>query len=300
MTAPAPLPSDNPNDGAGGLVEGEAAAPPAPAESGPKKPDPPPPEEEIEDGSMSLWEHLAELRSRIVRMILAFVIGGIVAWIYREALLTWLTAPFVHAWNQGAHAGEGPALHFPSPASLFLAYVRLSAMSGFIFALPIILYQFWAFVAPGLYSKEKRFALPFVVSSCALFALGGWFGWRFAFPVAFKYLLEFDKPLGDLQVKPTVMVSEYMEFVTHMLAAFGIAAELPVVVFFLTVAGIVTHKHLIKFFRYFIVVAFVIAAVLTPPDPMSQLMLAVPLCGLYGVSIIIAFIFSRGRGKTAA
>jgi sec-independent protein translocase protein TatC len=108
-------------------------------------------------------------------------------------------------------------------------------------------------------------------------------------------LLSFSGPVGELAVHATVMVSEYIEFVTHMLLAFGFAAELPVVVFFLSLAGIVTHKHLIAFFRYFVVLAFVISAVLTPPDPLSQLMLAVPLCGLYGLSIGIAFSFSRRR-----
>lgn len=252
--------------------------------------------ENPDDHSMTIWEHLTELRSRIMRMMLAFVCGGIVAWIFREQLLMWLTKPFVDAWGSGAQAGAA-SLHFPSPASLFLAYVRLAALGGLVFSLPFILYQFWAFVAPGLYSKEKRFAAPFVISSCALFALGGWFGWRFAFPVAFEYLLSFAVPVGGLDVKPTVMVSDYIEFVTHMLLAFGFAAELPIVVFFLTIAGLITHKHMIKFSRYFIVVAFVIAAVLTPPDPLSQLMLAVPLCLLYGLSIGVAFIFSKRPPK---
>lgn len=243
---------------------------------------------------MTFWDHLAELRSRIVRMMIAFVVGGGVAWVYKEKLLVWLTVPFVEAWNTGAQKGTTAALHFPAPAALFLSYVKLSALAGFIFALPIILYQVWAFIAPGLYSREKRFALPFVISSCGLFVGGGYFGWKVAFPVAFHYLLSFSGPVGGvIDVKPTVMVSDYIEFVMHMLIAFGVAFELPVLAFFLSVAGIVNHKDLLKFFRYFIVVAFVIAAVLTPPDPMSQLLLAIPLCMLYGISIVVAWIFSR-------
>ena len=145
-----------------------------------------------------------------------------------------------------------------------------------------------------MYSREKRLAIPFVVSSCGLFAAGGYFGWKVAFPVAFRYLLSFSGPLSPgLDVKPTVMVSDYIEFVTHMLIAFGVAFELPVLAFFLSIAGLVTYKQLIKFFRYFVVVAFIVSAVLTPPDPMSQLLLAIPLCGLYGVSIIVAWIFGR-------
>lgn len=245
---------------------------------------------EPEEHTMTLWEHLSELRSRLIRMFLAFLAGGIVAWIYRKNLLLWLTAPFVQAWGTGHHTGSA-ALNFPSPAAAFIAYVRIAAIGGFVFALPFILYQLWAFIAPGLYSREKKFALPFVVSSCALFALGGWFGWRFAFPVAFQYLLGFGENLGPIEVTPTVMIDQYLEFVTHMLLAFGFASELPILVFFLSVAGIVNYKQLIRFFRYFIVVAFVLAAVLTPPDPLSQLMLAVPLCFLYGVSIGVAYVF---------
>lgn len=249
--------------------------------------------ENPEDNVMTFWEHLEELRGRMVRMILAFVAGGALAWYFKRNLLIWLTQPFVEAWNAGPHEGAA-ALHFPAPAALFLSYVKLAATGGAIFALPIVLYQVWAFIAPGLYSREKRFAIPFVVSSCGLFAAGGYFGWKVAFPVAFRYLLSFSGPLtAGIDVKPTVMVSDYIEFVTHMLIAFGVAFELPVLSFFLSFAGIVTYKQLIKFFRYFVVLAFVISAVLTPPDPMSQLLLAIPLCGLYGVSILVAWAFGR-------
>ena len=149
-------------------------------------------------------------------------------------------------------------------------------------------------IAPGLYGKEKRYAVPFVVSSCGLFAFGAWFGWRFAFPVAFQYLLSFSGKIGnDIVVEPSVMVDEYIEFVSRMLLAFGAVFELPVLVFFLSVAGIITYRHLIRFTRLFIVIAFMIAAVLTPPDPLSQLILAIPLCLLYGVSIGVAYVFGR-------
>lgn len=242
--------------------------------------------EDPDKHQMTIWEHLEELRSRIVKMMLAFLLGAGLAWWKKEDLLRLLTEPYV--------IGGGKALYFPAPAALFIEYVRLSAIAGVIFALPIMLYQIWAFVAPGLYSREKRLAIPFVVSSCALFAAGGYFGWRFAFPVAFKFLLSFEGQLSpQMKVQDNVMVGEYLSFVTHLLLAFGLMAELPILAFFLSVAGIVTHKHLIKFFRYFIVLAFVVAAVLTPPDPISQLMLAIPLILLYVVSIGVAYVFSR-------
>jgi sec-independent protein translocase protein TatC len=246
-----------------------------------------------EEHVMTFWEHLEELRGRMVRMIIAFIIGGGLAWYFKSELLDLLTKPYVESWNAGPHKG-GATLNFQAPADAFMAYVKLSAMAGAIFALPIVLYQVWAFIAPGLYSREKRFAIPFVVSSCGLFAGGGYFGWKFAFPKAFGFLLGFAGQIGGgITIVPTVMVADYLSFVSHMLIAFGVAFELPVLAFFLSFSGIVNYKQLIKFFRYFIVLAFVISAVLTPPDPLSQLLLAIPLCGLYGVSILVAYFFGR-------
>ena len=265
-------------------------------------PDPPP----GNDGSMTLWEHLEELRSRIVRMAIAFLVGAVVCWIYKERILSWLTRPFLIAWQEN-HLANKAELHYGGPAALFIAYVHLAALAGFIVALPFILYQLWAFIAPGLYSREKRFAIPFVVSSCGLFALGGYFGWAVAFPRAFGFLLSFSAPTpevgpaGDrVHVVPTVMIGDYIDFVLRMFIAFGATAELPILVLFLSVAGLVTHRHLIKFFRYFIVVAFIISAVLTPPDPMSQILMAVPLIGLYGVSIGVAWFITKGRERRLA
>lgn len=242
---------------------------------------------------MTFWEHLEELRSRLIRAAIAFMIGGVVAWFFKEDLLLWITKPFVDGWH-GAE-GSAPALHFPAPASLFLAYIKLALLGGGVLSLPIVLYQIWAFIAPGLYAREKRFAIPFVVSSCLLFAVGAYFGWRVVFPVAFDYLLNFQElPANSpIQVEATVMIDEYMEFMIRGLVAFGVVFEIPVVVFFLSVVGVVNHRHLIKFFRYFVVVAFIISAIITPPDPLSQLFLALPLCLLYGVSIIIAYFFGK-------
>lgn len=248
--------------------------------------------------TMTFWEHLDELRSRILRSGAAFIVGMGIAWFLRKKLLLWLTHPFIEAWNH-AHLKGAAALHFPAPAALFVAYLKLAVLGGFVIALPFILYQLWAFISPGLYSREKRYALPFVVASCALFATGGYFGWRFAFPVAFQYLLGFSGPIGKgFQVTPTVMIGDYIEFVTQLLLAFGTVFELPVLVFFLSVAGLINHRHLLRFGRYFAVLAFTVAAILTPPDITSQFMLAVPLCVLYIVSIGVAYVFGKRPKKT--
>jgi sec-independent protein translocase protein TatC len=252
--------------------------------------------EEAGEGQMTFWEHLNELRARIIKMVLAFAIGAAVAWYFKSALLEVIVRPFVEGWNdKNSHA----TIHFPHPAALFMAYVKLSLLGGFIVSLPITLYQLWAFIAPGLYAKEKRFAIPFVASSCTLFAGGGYFGWKVAFPVAFQYLLGFaNEPVGsNFEVKPTVMIGDYIEFITRMLLAFGAVFEVPVIVFFLSVIGVINHKHLIKFARYFVVIAFILGAIITPPDPLSQLLLAGPLCLLYAFSILIAWVFGKKQTK---
>ena len=245
---------------------------------------------------MTFWEHLQELRSRIIKMILAFALGAAVAWWFKVELLELVATPFIEGWNQQNGKAK---LHFPHPAALFIAYIKLSVLGGLVLSLPVILYQVWAFVAPGLYAKEKRFAIPFVLASCGLFAGGGYFGWRIAFPMAFQYLLGFADlpPGGKFDIEPTVMIGEYIEFLTRMLIAFGAVFEIPVVVFFLSIIGLVNHTHLIKFARYFIVIAFILGAIITPPDPMSQLLLAVPLIILYTFSIGIAYIFGKKPPK---
>jgi sec-independent protein translocase protein TatC len=248
------------------------------------------------ESTMTFWEHLEELRKRLVRATLAYVLGAGVAWYFREPILLWVTAPFTEAWST-SHIPGAPALHFAAPAALFMAYLKLSLLGGLVLSLPFILYQLWAFVAPGLYARERRYGLLFVVSSCVLFVCGSLFGFRFAFAPAFEYFLSFAGPVGGaaFQVTPTVMVDDYMSFVIQMLVAFGLIFELPVLVFFLSIAGIIDHKFLIGYWRHFVVVAFIVGAIFSPPDVMSQCMLALPMLVLYLVSIGIAFFFAKKR-----
>lgn len=253
----------------------------------------------LDEGQMTFWEHLQELRVRLIRIVLCFLVGAGVAWYFKGTLLVVLTKPFVAGWSDGT---AGPSLHFGDPAGLFVSYVKLSMLGGFVLSLPFVLYQVWAFIAPGLYSKEKKFAIPFVGLSCALFMTGAYFGWRVVFPLAFKYLLEYaELPLDSaIQVKPTVMIESYLAFVMRALLAFGLVFEIPVVVLFLSVAGVINHTHLIKFARYFVVIAFVLSAVITPPDPLSQILLAGPLILLYTLSIGIAWLVARKKPSPGA
>ena len=175
--------------------------------------------------------------------------------------------------------------------------LRVGLTAGIVLACPVWFYQLWAFIAPGLYSNERRLAIPFVLSSTTLFVTGALFGWKIAFPLAFRYLLDFAGPVGTqgFEVKPTVMVDDYLDFVSRMLIAFGATFQLPVLIFFLSVAGIVNYRQLIRFGRYFIVIAFVLSAILTPPDITSQVLLATPLLVLYGISIGISYVITRKR-----
>jgi sec-independent protein translocase protein TatC len=253
-------------------------------------------EPEMEKGTMTFWDHLEELRSRMFKMALAFTVAGIACWYFKGPILTTLTQPLVDGWIGGGKV----TLHNPTPAGMFLAYVKIALIAGLLGALPIILYQIWAFIAPGLYSKEKRLALPFVFVSTTLFVGGAYFGWIFALAPAFNFLLSYSGELGNgLVVENTIMIEYYIDFVLRLLLAFGVSFELPVIVFFLAYAGIVSHKQLFKFSRYFIVLAFLISAILTPPDVMSQFLLAMPLIALYYVSILIAWAVQKKPAASA-
>ena len=256
--------------------------------------------EGYDDPPMTLWDHLGELRKRLMICIIAMVICGAVAWEFRETLLAILVKPYVDAWKTNNVPGD-PTLHFQSPAAAFLAYFKLAMLGGATLASPIIFYELWAFVAPGLYSREKKFIIPFVVSSTGLFVGGGYFGWRLAFPLAFAYLLGLGGNLSDLlvladlklTVTPTVMMGDYIDFVTRMLLGFGLIFEIPLFIFFLSVAGVVNYLQLIRYGRWFVVVAFLVAAMITPPDVTSQVMMAIPMVVLYGGSILLAYLFGK-------
>ncbi len=274
-----------------GSTAGEAVDPaptdeqPPPTDSGSK---------EYHDPPMSLWDHLAELRKRLVISIIAMAVMAGVAWEFREYLLTFLVTPFAEAWRTQNLPGE-VKLHFQSPAAAFLGYFKLSLLGGAAAASPIIFYQLWAFIAPGLYAREKKFVIPFVLCSSTLFVGGGYFGWRMVFPLAFKYLLGLSGTLEvvNVQLAPTVMLGDYINFVTRMLLGFGLIFEIPLIIFFLSVAGIVNYLHLIHYGRWFVVGSFIIAAMITPPDITSQVFMALPMVFLYGGSILLAYAFGQ-------
>jgi sec-independent protein translocase protein TatC len=258
------------------------------------------PESTTAEGKMTIWEHLDELRSRLIRAILAYVVGASLAWTYREPILAWLWKPFADSWREAGVKGE-PELNFAAPTDVFKAYFKLSLIGGLLIAAPVIFYQLWAYVAPGLYKKEKKIVIPFVFFSTLLFVGGGLFGWRVAFPVTFRYFLDLagTDPTTAMRVRPVVMMPEYLDFVSQMLLAFGIVFELPLFILFLSIAGVVNYLQLLRFGRWFILVAFTVGAIITPPDTTSQLVMSIPLCLLYFLSIGLAFLFGKRPSKEA-
>jgi sec-independent protein translocase protein TatC len=251
----------------------------------------PPSAESADDVPMTIWEHLRDLRKRLVASLLGTLPCVVLAWSLREQLLDFLVAPLAKAW---VHLGLGqPELHFASPVDPFIAYMRIAVVVGLIFASPWVAYQAWAFIAPGLYSREKIYAIPFAMASAVFFAGGAFFGYAVVFPVGFESLLGMSGMLPShiVKVSPTIMIDEYLSFATQMLLGFGVVFEVPVVVSFLALAGIVNWKQLLKFGRYWVLVASVIAAVLTPsPDVGSQLMMMGPLVVLYYAAVGVAYL----------
>lgn len=255
-------------------------------------------EEELQ---MTFFEHLEELRARLIRSLIPFIPAFIVAWLMREEVFSLLVIPLNKAWQT---MGMGtPKLHFASPVDPMVVYLKQSAIVAFLMSSPWVFYQAWAFIAPGLYAREKRLILPFVFASTVCFTMGGLFGWFYIFPPTFATLMDFSGKLpgGVVEIEPTLMMSEYVSFVAQMLFVFGVTFEVPVVIVFLSLAGIVHHRQLMKFGRWWVVVSSVLAAILTPTqDALSMLLLLVPLVGLYYLAVGFAYFIDLRRERRAA
>jgi len=225
-----------------------------------------------------LKPHLIELRKRIIFSVAFLVVMFFVCFNFHEQIFALVMRPI-----NGIMPNEGKMI-FTHPAESFFVAIKVAFFAAFVISIPVILYEIWAFVAPGLYENEKKYVVPFVVAASFMFLLGAAFCYFLVVPIAFNFLLNFGGQ--DLVAMPKI--SEFIGFFIKLIIAFGISFELPVVTFFLALMGIVTAKGMAGFFRYAIVGIFVFAAIMTPPDILSQILLAVPLILLYGLSIIIA------------
>jgi sec-independent protein translocase protein TatC len=243
------------------------------------------PRDELEGTEAPFVSHLIELRDRLVRALMAIGIAFAVLaiWPTPGTLYDLLAAPLVATLPHGA------TLIATNVISPFMVPLKVTLMAAFLLALPVVLYQIWAFVAPGLYSHEKRLVLPLVVSSTVLFFGGVAFCYFFVFGKVFAFIQNF----APKSITASPDIEAYLSFVLTMFVAFGAAFEVPVVVVVLARMGVVSVEKLREFRGYFIVVAFIIAAIITPPDVVSQLSLAIPMCLLYEVGILAAGLFIK-------
>ena len=247
--------------------------------------DQPSKDEELAGTEQPFVEHLVELRDRLVKALIAVGVAAALLFFFPGpgALYDLLAAPLV------AHLPKGATLIATSVISPFIVPLKILLVSAFLLALPVVLWQVWAFIAPGLYAHEKRLVLPLVVSSTLLFFVGVGFCYFFVFGQVFSFIQSF----APKSITAAPDIEAYLSFVLTMFIAFGLAFEVPIVVIVLARLGLVSVEKLKAFRGYFVVLAFIIAAVVTPPDVVSQLALAVPMCLLYELGIWAAQVFIR-------
>ncbi|MEN6310592.1 MAG: twin-arginine translocase subunit TatC [Acidobacteriota bacterium] len=239
---------------------------------------------------MTFLEHLEDLRKRLFYSAIAIVAGFVPCWIFSKQLYAILAKPVTQ------YLPAGTKLAFTSLTAPFMLYLKIAFMGSIFFTSPFIFLQVWYFIAPGLYQKEKKYVVPFVVMTTVFFALGACFGYFVVFPFACRFFLSIGK---DFQ--PVITVDEYFGLALKVLLAIAATFETPTLVFVLSKMGILTAKWMIKNFKYAVLGIFVIAAVITPtPDWVTQSIVAVPMLLLYGLSILIALVVGRGKAKAAA
>lgn len=254
-------------------------------------------ESELEASRAPFLEHLQELRWRLWRAILGVLAAAVVCFLFHDELFFFLTRPLYAALE--AHDLDQP-LVFRTVAGAFLFHFKTAILGGIFFGIPVVLYQFWQFVAPGLYRHERSKALPFVFMSTVCFIGGGAFAYYLVLPEAFSFLVGYTISDGPQKLVPDIAIEDYLGFTSKLLLAFGLVFLMPVATTFFAWLGLITHRLLIRFWRWAIVGAFILGAMLTPPDYITQTMLAVPLVALYGLSIGLAWLITRSREAALA
>jgi sec-independent protein translocase protein TatC len=236
---------------------------------------------------MTFLEHLEDLRKRLFYSFVALFIGVIPGWIFAKDLYELLARPVTQ------YLPEGTKMAFTTLTAPFMLYMKVAFMASLFVMSPFVFLQIWYFVAPGLYQKEKKYVIPFMLMTTFFFALGAAFAYLIVFPWACRFFLQLGK---DFQAVLTV--DQYFGFALKILLGIALVFELPTLIFFLAKMGLVTAKWMIRNFKYAVLAVFVIAAVITPtPDVITQSIVAIPMLALYGLSILIALVVGRGREK---
>jgi sec-independent protein translocase protein TatC len=255
-------------------------------------------DENPNDKKMPLMEHLIELRRRIVISLIAFVVCFVIAFYFSTDIFDFLTKPLAAVWEGQA----GRHLIYTALQEKFFANVKVAMFGGLVLGFPVIAAQLWGFVAPGLYKHEKGAFLPFLIATPIMFAMGASFVYFIFVPNAFRFFTSFEEVAknGALAITAEPKVSEYLDLVIQLILGFGIVFELPVLLTLLVSAELLETKTLAKNRRYAVVLGFIISAILTPPDALSMMMMAVPLVGLFEISIVIGRIIEARRRKRRA
>ncbi|MEO0606311.1 MAG: twin-arginine translocase subunit TatC, partial [Myxococcota bacterium] len=240
------------------------------------------PVDEVDEHRMPLIDHLRELRNRLVISVGALFAGVVLASIFANQIIAFVRAPVETALLE--HGGEITLL---GPFEGMYAWLYAALLGGAILSSPVILGQIWGFVAPGLYKTERRIVMPLTAASTLLFVAGAAFAYQAIFPLAFPFMFSVVQ-----DVEPMISLQLYLNAVVKMMLAFGVTFQLPVASFFLARIGLIDAKDMLFYFRYAVVGVFVLAALITPPDPLTQTLLAIPLVALYGVGIVVAAAFS--------
>ncbi|HYE28157.1 MAG TPA: twin-arginine translocase subunit TatC [Allosphingosinicella sp.] len=251
---------------------------------------------EIDETRAPLMEHLVELRRRLIWSLAALGAAFAVSFYFAGEIFTFLVQPLIAGFGG---PGEG-RLVYTKLYEAFFTEVRVALFAAFFLAFPIIAMQLWAFVAPGLYRKEKRAFLPFLIATPVLFIAGGALAYYVVMPLAIRFFLGYQGQIPGIRQEALPAMGEYLSFVMHFIFAFGIAFLLPILLMLMERAGLVSRDQLKRGRRYAILVAFIIAAVATPPDIISQFMLAIPLILLYELSLIAIWFTERRRAREAA
>lgn len=236
-----------------------------------------------EEEKLPFTSHLEELRKRLIRCVIAVMIGFGISYGFKEKLFAILTRPLMQVMD------EGDTLIFTGIPEAFFTFLKVSLLSGLLLAIPVIMFEFWMFIAPGLYRNERRLMLPIVIISSFFFIGGALFGYFIVFPYGFQFLLGF----ATDTLRPFPSMKEYLSFSAKLLLAFGFVFELPIVITFLARIGLVTVDFLKKNRKYAVLLFFAGSAILTPPDVVTQIMMSIPLMILYEISIVGARIFGK-------
>jgi len=243
--------------------------------------------------AMSFLDHLEELRRRIISCILAVTVGFFACWRYAERIYEFMQRPIMEALHRN---GMPEKLVYLNPTEPFNLYLKVAFLAGVFLTSPFVLYQLWLFISPGLYRHEKRYVFPFMFSTVALFLAGGGFGYKVVYPAALNFLIEYGK-----QFQPMITIGEYTDLFLTIIIGMGIIFELPILVFFLALMGIVTAGWMWRNLRYSILVIFIIAAIVTPTtDILNMCIFAAPMVALYVVSIVIAWLVHPKQRRARA